>query len=96
MRFLSINDFFFKILQSQYRGHFLIAETFFKNFWCLLWHSLKSGPGTRDPETQDPEAQAPKTRDPGIRDSGTLELGTLRLWNWDPGTWDLRPWDMGS
>ena len=91
MRFLSINDFSFKILQSQYRGHFLIAETFFKNFWCLLWHSLKSGPGTRDPE-----AQAPKTRDPGIRDSGTRELGTLRLWNWDPGTWDLRPWDMGS
>ena len=42
-----------------------------------LWHSLKSGPETRDPRpmTRDPD---PETGDPVTLRHGTVRYGTLR------------------
>ena len=70
-----------------------------------MYHSLKSGPETRDPrprdlrpgtlrpQTQSLEAQNPETLTPGALDPGTLGLwdsGTLTPRNLKIGPWDLK------
>ena len=69
---------------------YLSKYAFHLTLW--KWHSLNSGPATRDPGPWDPGTLRPRTLSPwdhGLWNPGPGDSGTLTPRNLEIGPWDL-------